>query len=243
MGSIKRRKLADAVIEEIIRMLQNGELKEGDKLPNQNEFAAQLGVSRPSLREALHTLNLLGVIEQRPGFGTVIRSVKPAAMIDRLTPPLVSDTRATLELVEARRFIELSVVELAVRNAVPEDVEKMGALVEEMGRALENGRMEEYSDLDTAFHYQIGEASHNRFMVHTLVTLRGMMEQFMRETFSVLPGLYERSYKFHREIYEGIMAGDLKRASGSMKKHIDDIEKALLKYYEVSQRGRSERSE
>jgi GntR family transcriptional repressor for pyruvate dehydrogenase complex len=48
------------VIEEINRMILSGEVKEGDKLPNQNDFAAQLGVSRPSLREALHTLTLIG---------------------------------------------------------------------------------------------------------------------------------------------------------------------------------------
>ena len=59
MASIKRKKLSDSVIEEIKRMLLSGELQEGDKLPNQNEFAAQLGVSRPSLREALNTLTLI----------------------------------------------------------------------------------------------------------------------------------------------------------------------------------------
>jgi GntR family transcriptional repressor for pyruvate dehydrogenase complex len=53
MAAIKRKKLADSVIEEIKRMVDVGELKEGDKLPNQLEFAAQLGVSRPCLREAL----------------------------------------------------------------------------------------------------------------------------------------------------------------------------------------------
>ena len=73
MAAIIRKKLADSVLEEIRRMITDGELGEGDKLPNQNEFSTQLGVSRPSLREALHTLNLMGVIEQRPGLGTVRR--------------------------------------------------------------------------------------------------------------------------------------------------------------------------
>ena len=98
MTAIKRKKLADSVIEEIIRRIESGELKEGDKLPNQNEFAAQLGVSRPSLREALHTLTLIGAIEQRPGFGTVIRAKNTARMAEHLSPPLVSDTTATMEL-------------------------------------------------------------------------------------------------------------------------------------------------
>ena len=83
MAAIKRKKLGDAVLEEIKRMITDGELAEGDKLPNQNEFSAQLGVSRPSLREALHTLNLMGVIEQRPGLGTVIKSANPALWMEQ----------------------------------------------------------------------------------------------------------------------------------------------------------------
>lgn len=94
---IRRKKVADAVIEEIKRMIQSGELKEGDKLPNQNIFAAQLGVSRTSLREALNTLTRLGVTEQRPGYGTVLRSRVPAIFAEHMTPPLISDKQATID--------------------------------------------------------------------------------------------------------------------------------------------------
>jgi GntR family transcriptional repressor for pyruvate dehydrogenase complex len=96
MAVIKRKKLADSVIEEIKRMVDVGELKEGDKLPNQLEFAAQLGVSRPSLREALHTLTLIGAIEQRPGLGTVIKSANSTLWAVQLCPPLVSDAQASI---------------------------------------------------------------------------------------------------------------------------------------------------
>jgi len=75
--SINRRKLSDPVIEEIRGMIKRGELQPGDKLPNQNEFAAQLGVSRTVLREALQTLTRLRVIEQRPKHGTVILAKTP----------------------------------------------------------------------------------------------------------------------------------------------------------------------
>jgi len=69
--------MADAVVDEIKRMIECGELTEGEKLPNQNEFASQLQVSRTSLREALRILDLRGAIEQRPGYGTVIKKFNP----------------------------------------------------------------------------------------------------------------------------------------------------------------------
>jgi len=231
LASIEKKKLSDAVIAEIKRMIENGELKEGDKLPNQLEFAAQLGVSRASLREALHTLTLIGAIEQRPGLGTVLKSSNPALWAEQLSPPLVSDIEATLKLLEARRIVEAGVVELAVANATAEDIKKIQHLVEEMARALDEDRTDEYSQLDMGFHHQIASASHNSFMVHMFVTIRGLMEQFIREAFTVIPGLLERSLKYHIGIYEGIQQGNRRKAATEMKNHILDIEQAFRDYY------------
>src|SRR4030067_1397953 len=139
MASVKKKKLADSVIDEIKRMIQSGEIREGDKLPNQNEFAAQLRVSRTSLREGLNTLTRLGVIEQRPGYGTVLRSGIPALFTDHPTPPLISDKAATIELIEARRYIEIGAAGLAVRNSTPEQVEEMRVLIDEMTLAVNEG--------------------------------------------------------------------------------------------------------
>ena len=236
MPTIRRKKLADAVLEEIKRMVTAGELKEGDKLPNQNDFSTQLGVSRPSLREALHTLNLIGVIEQRPGLGTVIKSANPALWLQQLSPPLVSDAKASLELLEARRFIEVGVVELAVHHATVKDIERMGKLVRQMQPALEQERLKMYSELDMAFHEQLAIASHNRYMKHMFLTIRGLMEQFIREAFIVIPGLLEKSLVFHVDIYEGVKNKDVRKAVTNMRRHIKDIYASLSRYYR-SNRG------
>lgn len=105
--SISRKRLADSIVEEITRRIENGELKEGDKLPNQHEFAAQLGVSRTVLRETLHTLAILGLVDQRPKSGTVIRDKTPIFCAEHLIPPLMAGFEATAELIEARRYIEV----------------------------------------------------------------------------------------------------------------------------------------
>lgn len=231
MASINKKKLADSVIEEIKRMIQSGELKEGDKLPNQNVFAAQLGVSRTSLREALSTLTRIGVIEQRPGFGTVFRSRIPALFTDHLAPPLISDKQATIELIEARRFIEIGAAELAVKNASPEQINEMGLLIKEMPRSLKEGRIDDYIEQDVTFHFSIAKASHNRFLVNLFVTIRGFMEQYMRESFHLLPYMLERSLKFHQNIYQAIKGGSRSKAVSQMEKHILDVQKAIQQYY------------
>jgi GntR family transcriptional repressor for pyruvate dehydrogenase complex len=231
MVSINKRKLADSVIEEIKRMIQGGELKEGDKLPNQNLFAAQLGVSRTSLREALSTLTRIGVIEQRPGYGTVLRSRIPALFTDHLAPPLISDKEATIELIEARRFIEIGAAELAVKNVTSEQINEMGLLIKEMPRSLKEGRIDDYIEQDVAFHFSIAKSSHNRFLINLFVTIRGFMEQYMRESFHLLPYMLKRSLKFHQNIYQAVKGGSRSRAVSQMEKHILDIQRAIQHYY------------
>jgi GntR family transcriptional repressor for pyruvate dehydrogenase complex len=231
MASINKKKLADSVIEEIKRMIKSGELKEGDKLPNQNVFSAQLGVSRTSLREALSTLTRIGVIEQRPGYGTVLRSRIPALFTDHLAPPLISDKEATIELIEARRFIEIGAAEMAVKNVTPDQINEMGLLIKEMPRSLKNGRIDDYIEQDVAFHFLIAKGSHNRFLVNLFVNLRGFMEQYMRESFRLLPYMLERSLKFHQNIYQAIKSGSRSKAVSQMEKHILDIQRAIQNYY------------
>jgi len=234
--SINRKKLADSVIEEIKRMIERGELSPGDKLPNQNEFAAQLGVSRTVLREALQTLDQLGVIDQRPKYGTVIRAKTPFLYSEHLIPPLMSDNNATIELIQARRFIEVGAAEMAAKNASKAQVKEMGILVDEMERMREAGDDGEYTEKNIAFHFLIAKASHNRFMLHLLATIRGFMEQWTQESISVLPGLLDRSLKFHRGIYEAIRDGEPRKAASSMRKHIADFQKSLEKFYKKAGR-------
>lgn len=234
LAGIKKKKLADFVLDEIKRMIQVGELKEGDRLPNQTEFAARLGVSRPSLREAMQTLAMVGAIEQRPGYGSVIKSLTPALFASHLATPLVNDEQATRELLEARRFIEGGIAKLAAQNATESEVRKAGSLVRQMAEALEKGRREEYTELDTRIHYHLAVASHNKIMFHFFVTIRSLMEQFMAEAFWLLPELLARSMQYHQRIFQGLRDRDDVAAAGAMTEHIEDIQRTLENFYGLS---------
>lgn len=236
MGIIKKRKLADEVIDEIIKMIKNKELKPGDKLPNQVEFAAQLGVSRTSLREALNTLTIYGILEQRQGAGTIIKSILPAHYADQLMPPLIENPKATKELLEARQLIEIGIVGLAAKNATKKHIKTMDVLVEEMTEALKAGRIDEYSEKDIAFHFILAQASQNKVLSYLLATIRSLMEQFVQESFKVLPDLTERSLSFHSDIYKSIKNRDSRKAKLFMKKHILDIQKELAQYYKAKKK-------
>ena len=226
-----KKKLSDSVLEEIGRMVKTGELKRGDKLPPQDQLAAQLGVSRPSLREALRTMEMLGAIEQRPGYGTVFLGGVPVIYAEHLNVPSIDDETTNIDLGVARRYVETACVELAVENVTTEEIIEMGRIIDDMDRALKDDRKDDYEVADINFHYLVAKASQNQFLIHFSVTIRGIMERFIMEIFKILPNRYGRSMEFHRKIYEAVRKGNKKMAVKAMTSHIDDILEGLKTYY------------
>ena len=233
MALIKKKKLADEVIDEIKRMIQSGELKEGDRLPNQNELAAQLGVSRTSLREAFNTLSVLGILEQHQGYGTIVKSKFSALYADHLSAPFITDEKATMELLEARQFIEIGAARLAAKNATPKQIKEMGVLIDDMAKANKREDTQKLSEQDIEFHFLIAQATQNRVIIHLLATIRGLMEKFMHEAFLILHD-QKRYLKAHRDIFNAIKKKDPLKASSLIKKHIADVQKDLQQYYRVT---------
>ncbi|MGA2400503.1 MAG: FadR/GntR family transcriptional regulator [Syntrophobacteraceae bacterium] len=231
MTCIQKRKLADHVIEEIRRRIESGEFKGGDKLPNQNEFAAQLGVSRTSLREAINRLTLLGAIEQRPGYGTVIKAPAAVLYIDHLAQPMINDEKATIELLEFRRVIELGAVELAVPKAREDQIAEMGLVLDEMALAHADNRVSDFMKNDLTFHILICESSGNRILLHHFITIQGQLEQFMHEKSYVLPLLRDPSLNFHSDIYKAFQNRNRRAAMMYMDEHLRSIQTALGDYY------------
>ena len=216
-------------------MIISGELKEGDKLPNQNEFAAQLGVSRPSLREAMQTLSQLGAIEQRPGAGTILISRAPVLLSQKLELPLISDADATIELIEARRMVEVSTVTLAVAKATDEEIREIGKALAEMADAAGRDQVNEFLQSDLIFHHLVAAAAHNRFVLTVFQNLFQTVEQFLKEAFSVMPHMLAQSLADHQRIYQGLKSRDPQKAGQALADHIFTVEKAMQGYYDSAE--------
>lgn len=227
----RKKKLADIVVDELKHMIIEGELKEGDKLPNQNELAAALGVSRPSLREALNTLTFMGVIEQTPGRGTILKSGNPELWNESLTAPLLSDHVATVELIEARKDLEAIVIRHAVDRITDGEIAEIRSIVKKMKTTLENGDIVAYQKLDLLFHNQLATASHNRYFIHIFSQIRNLMEEFIKEMFTLVPSQISSSFNFHSNILEAIAVHNKNKAVSQIRAHITDIEKAVRIYY------------
>lgn len=230
MAVIAKKKLSEKVVDEIRKRMNNDDLKIGDKLPNQNQLAMELGVSRTSLREAMNILDILGVIEQKPGFGTVIRKKIPAINPEGLKPTLLSDRKTTRELLEARHIIEVGAVRLATLHATDKQVEALGRLVTKMQVLLTKEEFKDYSQVDLKFHNQIAELSRNRFLKEAFVSIKQHMQLFIEEHTQILYHVLEESQKHHTAIFQAISARDSGQASLEMENHIVFLQGSYKRY-------------
>lgn len=228
---LKTKKVSTAVLEEIRRMIISGEIKEGDKFPNQNEFAAQLGVSRPSLREALQVLSQLGAIEQRPGAGTILVSRAPALFSAEIDVPLVSDRGASTELMETRRMVEVGLAGLAANRATDAEIAELGAALAAMDQARAKPDKEAFAESDLLFHHLVAKASHNRFGVALFQSFSQAIGQLLDDAFIVMPEMLEVAFRAHQKIFRAIAARIPDDARQSMDQHLLEGEHALDGYY------------
>jgi GntR family transcriptional repressor for pyruvate dehydrogenase complex len=229
--TLKTKKVSTAVLEEIRRMIMSGEIQEGDKFPNQNEFAAQLGVSRPSLREALQVLSQLGAIEQRPGAGTILVSRAPALFSAEIDTPLVSNREASMELMESRRMVEVGLAHMAAKRASDSEIAELGQALAAMDQARQKSDKEAFAENDLLFHHLVAKASHNRFAVALFHSFSQAIGQLLDDSFRVMPEMLEVAFRAHQKIFRAIAARDSEEAGRAINQHLREGESALASYY------------
>jgi GntR family transcriptional repressor for pyruvate dehydrogenase complex len=201
---IRPQTVAEAVIERILAEISAGQLQPDQRLPPQREIARRLGVSNSSVREALQSLQTMGVIEIRHGVGAFV--LDPSYIRPMLKPepgPAALTPRRIEEVMEARCVIEIAVIRLAACHATEEDMQKLSDYLAEMTRALSQNDGRRYSEFDMRFHLQLAESAGNVFLLHFVHTLAASV----RALFDVLPyssaGLLR-----HRHILDAVRRRD-----------------------------------
>lgn len=241
MAEIIKRKLSDAIVEELRRSIEGGLLKSGDQLPNQSALAAQLGVSRNTLREALHTMTLAGVLDQRQGSGTFVRCTLPESLCVFLKPPAVAGFQEIDKLMDARTQIEVGNAQMAVAHATQAGITELGRLCAEPQETGSGNGVTRFVRQDADFHHALAKAAGNCYMAHLFSIIRSLMEPFLNECIHALPGILESFQSDHRRIYKAVFARDRELAAAEMVRHMIRVREAIATAYEKD-RAHSPRS-
>lgn len=218
---------SDHVIEHVKRMIATGELKAGDRLPIEKDLAAQLGVSRGSLREAVRSLATLGVLETRQGDGTYVTKLDPQSLLRPLEFWAgLQEATQSVDLLAVRRVLETESAGLAAVRLTDEEFDELEAILADIDTGLTSGDLapEHFIDADAEFHRRIARASGNSALaalIDTLMTrtLRGRLWRAITERDSV-----GEAHAEHRAILAALRTRDAERARIRMAAHLLGVE-------------------
>lgn len=194
------------------------ELRPGDRLPPERELAAMLGVSRPSLREAIQSLAAQGKLSVRRGKGVF---VEPDSTTKRLRKQLTEQALDLDELYDMREVLEVPAAGWAADHGDRKAVKRLIAAYDALQAAASEPQpdWQRLQRLDAAFHEAVVRSAGNRFMLRTVGVLSEIMETGMQTTLR-LPGRLESSARDHERIMRAIQAHDAKGARAASKAHI-----------------------
>ncbi|MEC9489917.1 MAG: FadR/GntR family transcriptional regulator [Halanaerobiales bacterium] len=230
---IKNNKVYEQIIEQIRELIYEGELKKGDKLPSERQLKKDLGVSRASIREAFSALEMIGLIESRPGEGTFIRDSFDEDFFNPLSLILLLNDNVAEELLELRRVLEIDCVKLAAERATAAEIEEMQTYIDDL--LSSSGYEEESIKADKMFHYTIARASGNKVLLFFMRSISEAMDFHIKNTRTKLVSKEETMSEFaeqHQQIFTALKNHDPEKAGAEMRNHLDYVEKLVNKEIE-----------
>ncbi len=225
---VKNQKVYKVVIEQIKDMIKTGQLKKGDKLPPERELVEQLQVSRTSIREALRSLEILGLIESRQGEGNFIRKSFHQSLLEPLSIMFMLQESSPQEVLELRRVLETETASLAAKRI---NEEKLNELYEIINTFKYTTDEKLNTELDQKFHYKITEASENFLLINILNTISAIIDSFISDArFRIMENRDNREtlIKQHEAVYSALSEHNPNSAAEEMKKHLEFINKTIF---------------
>ncbi|MDJ0638828.1 MAG: FCD domain-containing protein [Paracoccaceae bacterium] len=227
---IQQEKVSRSVVRQIELLILRGVLRPGERLPSERELSERLGVSRPSLREAVAELQEAGLLEARANAGIFVAEVLGSAFSPALVRLFSVHEEAVFDYLDFRRDMEGLAAERAARLGSEPDLQVVDEVFQRMEVAHGKRNPADEAQIDADFHLAIIEASHNVVMLHMM---RSMYELLREGVF------YNRKVMFqqrttrsalieqHRDINTALQARDPGAARAAVERHIDYVKSAL----------------
>jgi GntR family transcriptional repressor for pyruvate dehydrogenase complex len=225
---VQTRRTFEEAADQIAEKVRTGELRPGNRLPGERSLAAQMEISRPTLREAVKVLVDAGVLEVRrgPGGGMYVATdVVPTDLVRHSASLRLAEIAAVLE---ARRILEPRVAQLAAERATDEDFEAMERSIEAMRRIVAGGWHQRHEDrflqLDVQFHLALARAAGNP-TVETLMRILLRQLEIARDMAMHVPLIPEWTIGIHERTLAALRSGEPDEVESVMDEHLGQLER------------------
>ncbi|MGF6850765.1 DNA-binding FadR family transcriptional regulator [Chitinophaga sp. W3I9] len=210
-------KLSDRVINAIQKDISQGKYKPGQKIPAEPELMVQYAVGRSTVREAIKTLAMMGILRVQQGAGTFVNETVQAESLDQRL------RRADFEEInQVRRMLDYEMVKLAAENHTKEDLHQLKSLLEQRKKAILEQQYQQCLDADIAFHTAIANASGNNVLADLFRSFTAVIRDFFtkRDTQSI--SHFAISHHLHEQLYKAIKSGNAKLSRQVMEDILDN---------------------
>jgi GntR family transcriptional repressor for pyruvate dehydrogenase complex len=227
-SAIRQSKVSEDIVEQIKMLIREGQLKPGERLPSERQLAQMLEVGRSSLREAINSLALMGLVEVRQRKGIFVGSVSAPLISDPLRQMVVADRGSFKDLYDIRIDIEVASAKAAADNRSDAQLAAIAACLASMRGSDGQNAYDAQSDL--GFHLAIAEAADNFLRLHIIKeTFDIGCSQLHRalETITALRGNIDALYDQHVRIYRAIADKNRQGAGDAMRNHLRWVKSEL----------------
>jgi len=219
-----RKAVSEQVVQRVLDLVKAGHLKAGDKLPPERDLAVQLDVSRPTVREALRALSILGVLEIRHGGGVFVTALDAAELLNPLDFFMSLNSENLAELFDARIQFEPMIAGLAAERLDDNTLDRLQDMVDAQVNNPEDADL--FHDTDAEFHKTILEASGNFFLSRIGKLLQVLGDQGRRK-FQQRKSIRLQSIEDHGVVIAALKTRDSEAASKAMRQHMINVRNAL----------------
>ncbi|AUI35168.1 FadR family transcriptional regulator [[Bacillus] caldolyticus] len=219
---IRKKRVYQAIIEQIQQAIRLGQLQPGDKLPSERDLAEKFQVSRTTIKEAIAVMEAIGVLEIRPGVGTFVRETGNH-LLD-LNYIFGDDDTEIHELMEFRQAIEVEAAYYAAIRGTEDGKRKLTQLFSELEKEVMSGKLPARSDF--SFHMQISSMSQNALFFRIMEFISDkLFKSVTKNAVNTFAGAGDpvKVLQEHRAIYEAILSGDGVKARQAMRYHLESV--------------------
>jgi GntR family transcriptional repressor for pyruvate dehydrogenase complex len=217
---IAREGAAEKVVHRLLALVKAGDLKPGDRLPGERELAEMFHVSRPTIREAMRGLSVLGVVKSRHGGGIFVSALEAADLLGPLSFFLTLQEMEVDSLYQARAVIEGEIAALAAATVQPMDLAELEGLIADQVANIHAPA--NYRVLDTAFHAKLADMAGNPFLARAAGSMNVLGMEF-RKTASESEAVIGISIEDHRRILAAVRLNQPVAARQAMQEHMQNV--------------------
>lgn len=235
LSNSQRKTVTQQIIEEISSYIKQGKISPGEKLPSEKELREKFDVGRSSIREALHALVALGILEPQAGKGYFVQENYSLPVDNSLLFNLVVEEEDFFDMVELREVLEKQIGVLAIQRATEEDIKKVKVALDEMQKARDRG--EDLINYTTQVHIELARASHNSMAVRVMELLLPLIVSKAKQA-HIPP---EKDCQGHERLARPFLVGDTDKMKREVSNHLDYLRERFAEVHgDKAEGGRSQ---